>query len=82
MQLKLTISSNPEYMQATQMNVLMKIEEMSRLDRIRNENISYREKSQRESVLYKVKNRQEKWKIRLEELSAERTKRGWGAQDH
>ena len=36
-------SSNPEYMQATQVNVVLKIEEVSRLNRIRNVNIIYRE---------------------------------------
>ena len=57
--------------QATQMNVLRKIEGVSRLDRVRN--VDVREKLQQEGVLDMVKSRQEKWKIRVEEMSLERT---------
>ena len=58
-------------MQATQMNVLRRIEGVSRLDRVRNEDV--REKLQQEGVRDMVKSRQEKWKIRMEEMSLERT---------
>ena len=57
--------------QATQMNVLRRIEGVSRLDRVRN--VDVREKLRQESVLDMVKSRQEKWKIRMEEMSLERT---------
>ena len=43
---------------------------MSRLDRVRN--VDVREKLRQESVLDMVKSRQEKWKIRVEEMSLER----------
>ena len=51
------------------MNVLRRIEGVSRLDRVRNEDV--REKLQQEGVLDMVKSRQEKWKIRMEEMSLE-----------
>ena len=57
--------------QATQMNVLRRIEGVSRLDRVRN--IDIREKLRQESVLDMVKSRQERWKVRMEEMSMERT---------
>ena len=57
--------------QATQMNVLRRIQGVSRLDRVRN--VDAREKLQQEGVLDTVKSRQEKWKIRMEEMSLERT---------
>ena len=57
--------------QATQMNVLRRIEGVSRLDRVRN--VDVREKLRQEGVLDMVKSRQEKWKIRMEEMSLERT---------
>ena len=53
------------------MNVLMRIEGVSRLDRIRN--VDVREKPRQEGVLDVVKSRQENWKIRMEEMSLERT---------
>ena len=53
--------------QATQMNVLRRIEGVSRLDRIRN--VDIREKLRQVSVLDMVKTRQEKWKARMEEMS-------------
>ena len=56
---------------ATQMNVLRRIEGVSRLDRVRNEDV--REKLRQEGVLDMVKSRQEKWKIRMVEMSLERT---------
>ena len=57
--------------QATQMNVLRRIEGVSRLDRVRN--VDIREKLHQASVLDMVKTRQEKWKARMEEMSSERT---------
>ena len=57
--------------QATQMNILRRIEGVSRLDRVRN--VDVREKLRQEGVLDMVKSRQEKWKIRMEEMSLERT---------
>ena len=57
--------------QAIQMNVLRRIEGVSRLDRVRN--VDIREKLRQEGVLDMVKSRQEKWKIRMEEMSLERT---------
>ena len=59
--------------QATQMNVLRRIEGVSRLDRTRN--VDIREKLCQVSVLDMVKTRQEKWKARMEEMSRERTTR-------
>ena len=53
------------------MNVLRRIEGVSRLDRVRN--VDVREKLRQEGVLDMVKSRQEKWKIRMEEMSLERT---------
>ena len=53
------------------MNVLRRIEGVSRLDRVRN--VDVREKHRQEGVLDIVKSRQEKWKIRMEEMSLERT---------
>ena len=43
------------------MNVLRRIEGVSRLDRVRN--VDVREKLRQEGVLDMVKSRQEKWKI-------------------
>ena len=57
--------------QATQMNVLRKIEGVSKLDRVRN--VDVREKLQQQGVLDMVKSRQETWKIRVEEMRLERT---------
>ena len=57
--------------QATQMNVLRRIEGVSRLDRVRN--VDIRDKLHQASVLDMVKTRQEKWKARMEEMSSERT---------
>ena len=57
--------------QATQMNVLRRIEGVSRLDRVRN--VDIREKLHQASVLDMVKTRQEKWKARMEVMSSERT---------
>ena len=57
--------------QATQMNVLKRIEGVSRLVRVRN--VDIREKLRQEGGLDMVKSRQEKWKIRMEEMSLERT---------
>ena len=51
-------------------NVLRRTEGVSRLDRVRN--VDVREKLRQEGVLNMVKSRQEKWKIRMEELSLER----------
>ena len=56
--------------QATQMKVLRRIEGVTRLDRMRN--VDIREKLRQESVLDAVKRRQEKWRVRLEEMSNER----------
>ena len=53
------------------MNVLRRIEGVSRLDRVRN--VYVREKLRQEGVLDMVKSRQERWKIRMEEMSLERT---------
>ena len=53
------------------MNVLRRIEGVRRLDRVRNGYV--REWLQQEGVLDMVKSRQEKWKIRMEEMSLERT---------
>ena len=44
---------------------------MSRLDKVRN--VDVWEKLQQEGVLDMVKSRQEKWKIRVEEMSLGRT---------
>ena len=52
------------------MNVLRRIEGVRRLDRVRNGYV--REWLQQEGVLDMVKSRQEKWKIRMEEMSLER----------
>ena len=57
--------------QATQMNVLRRIEGVNRLDRVRNADI--RERLNQEGVLDLVKRRQESWKGRLEEMSYEKT---------
>ena len=57
--------------QATQMNVLRRIEGVNRLDRVRNADI--RERLNQEGVLDLVKRRQESWKSRLEEMSYEKT---------
>ena len=57
--------------QATQMNVLRRIEGVNRLDRVRNTDI--RERLNQEGVLDLVKKRQESWKSRLEEMSFEKT---------
>ena len=57
--------------QATQMNVLRRIEGVNRLDRVRNADI--RERLNQESVLDLVKRRLESWKGRLEEMSFEKT---------
>ena len=59
--------------QATQMNVLRRIEGLSRLDRVRN--VDIREKLRQEGVLDMVKSRQERWRVRMEEMSGERTTR-------
>ena len=56
--------------QATQMNVLRRIEGVSRLDRVRN--VDVREKLRQGGVLDMVKSRQENCKIRMEEMSLER----------
>ena len=53
------------------MNVLRRIEGVSRLDRVRN--VDVRKKLQQEGVLDMMKSRQEKWKIRIEEMNLERT---------
>ena len=57
------------------MNVLRRIQGVSRLHRIRN--VDIREKLCQVSVLNMVKTRQEKWKARMEEMivSRERTTR-------
>ena len=55
------------------MNVLRRIEGVSRLDRIRN--VEIREKLCQVSVLDMVKTRQEKWKARMEGMSRERSTR-------
>ena len=52
------------------MKVLRRIEGVTRLDRMRN--VDIREKLRQESVLDAVKRRQEKWRVRLEEMSNER----------
>ena len=49
----------------------MNIEEVCRLDMVRN--VDIREKLQQEGVLDMLKSRQEKWKARLENMSMERT---------
>ena len=61
------------HVQATQMNVLRRIEGLSRLDRVRN--VDIREKLWQEGVLDMVKSRQERWRVRMEEMSGERTTR-------
>ena len=53
------------------MNVLRRIEGVSRLDRVRN--VDVRKKLQQEGVLDMMKSRQEKWKFRIEEMNLERT---------
>ena len=53
------------------MNVLRRIEGVSRLDRVRN--VDVMKKLQQEGVLDMMKSRQEKWKIRIEEMNLERT---------
>ena len=50
---------------------VLRIEGVSRLDTGRN--VDVREKLRQEGVLDMVKSRQEKWKIRMEEMSLERT---------
>ena len=55
------------------MNVLRRIEGLSRLDRVRN--VDIREKLRQEGVLDMVKSRQERWRVRMEEMSGERTTR-------
>ena len=55
------------------MNVLRRIEGVSRLDRKRN--VDIREKLCQVSVLDMVKTRQEKWKARMEGMSRERSTR-------
>ena len=55
------------------MTVLRRIEEVSRLDRVRN--VDVREKLRQESVLDKVKSRQKKWKIRVEMSLGRTTKK-------
>ena len=57
--------------QATQMNVLRRMEGVNRLDRVWNADI--RERLNQEGVLDLVKRRQESWKGRLEEMSFEKT---------
>ena len=59
--------------QATQMKVLRQIEGLSRLDRVRN--VDIREKLRQEGMLDMVKSRQERWRVRMEEMSRERTTR-------
>ena len=59
--------------QATQMNVLRRIEGVNRLDRVRS--VDVREKLCQASALDMVKTRKEKWKARMEEMSRERTTR-------
>ena len=59
--------------QATQINVLRRIEGLSKLDRVRN--VDIREKLRQEGVLDMVKSRQERWRVRVEEMSGERTTR-------
>ena len=56
--------------QATQMNVLGRIEGMNRLDRVRN--VVIRERFN-QGVLHLAKRRQESWKGRLEVMSIEKT---------
>ena len=55
------------------MNVLRRIEGVSRLDGVRNEDI--RERLCQASVLDIVKTRLEKWKAGIEEMNRERTTR-------
>ena len=57
--------------QASQMNVLRRVEGVNRLDRVRNADI--KERLNQEGVLDLLKRRQESWKGRLEEMSIEKT---------
>ena len=57
--------------QATQMNVLRRIEGTNRLDRVRN--VDIRERWNQEDVLDLVKRSEESWRGRLEEVSIEKT---------
>ena len=57
--------------QATQMNVLGRIEGTNRLDRVRN--VDIRERWNQEDVLDLVKRSEESWRGRLEEVSIEKT---------
>ena len=57
--------------QATQMRVLRRIEGVSRVDSVRNEDIRLR--LGQEGILDVVRRRQEKWKKRLEEMNDDRT---------
>ena len=59
--------------QAIQMSVLRRIQGVSRMDRIRNEDI--RQRLGQEGILDLIRRRQEIWKCRLEEMSSERTTR-------
>ena len=59
--------------QATQMNVLRRIERVNRLDRVKS--VDVREKLCQASALDMVKTRKEKWKARMEEMSRERATR-------
>ena len=62
------------------MNVLRRIKGVRRLDRVWN--VDVREKLRQEVVLDMVKSRQKKWKIRMEEMSLERTtKKIWRGKD-
>ena len=54
-------------MQATQLRVLRRIEEVNKVDRARNEVI--RERLGQEGILDLVKRRQEKWLTRLQEMN-------------
>ena len=58
-------------MQATQMNVLRRIDSVNRLDRVMNADI--RERFNQGGGLDLVKRRQKSWKGRLEEMTIEKT---------
>ena len=57
--------------QAIQMRILRRIEDVNRVDRVRNENIRLR--LSQEGILDVIRRRQEKWKKRLEEMNDDRT---------
>ena len=56
-------------MQATQMSVLRRMQGVSRIDRVRNEN-----SRQQLGILHLIRRRQENWKCRANEMNSSRNK--------